>query len=273
MKLKLICFGALDLLILALLGLFFLYNKLGATPNARGFFCDDTSIGYPYKPNLVSWVTCALVAALLPLMVIGFVEALKIFCAEKQNNNLFMSLIKSFPIYAFPFCAGAVFEHMFVEIAKFQIGRLRPNFISVCHPLFEFGNATVNCQNVTKFPGAVHDYVTKYKCMRSNYRESQLSFPSGHTALITYAMVYLAAYLQVALPKPGPSFMLVRPIVQTGALAIAWFVSLSRISDNKHHWSDVLAGAIIGSLAAVVTLYNACKWAIWAQPSKSENSG
>ena len=36
-----------------------------------------------------------------------------------------------------PFVAGFFFEHMFVDVAKYNVGRLRPNFIDNCRPYFE----------------------------------------------------------------------------------------------------------------------------------------
>ncbi|KAL9699041.1 hypothetical protein quinque_002482 [Culex quinquefasciatus] len=35
-------------------------------------------------------------------------------------------------------------------------------------------------------------------------------------------------------------------------ILLAWYTCLSRISDYKHHWSDVLAGAVLGSTVAIV---------------------
>lgn len=33
---------------------------------------------------------------------------------------------------------------------------------------------------------------------------------------------------------------------------MTWFTCLSRISDYKHHWSDVLAGALLGVTCALI---------------------
>ena len=53
------------------------------------------------------------------------------------------------------------------------------------------------CSNTTNPNG----YVGSYECVNQDYKESLLSFPSGHTSLITYAMVYGAGYLQLRMPR------------------------------------------------------------------------
>lgn len=47
---------------------------------------------------------------------------------------------------------------------------------------------------------------------------------------------------------------LVRPTVQFGLVAASIYVGLSRVSDYKHHWSDVLTGLIQGALIAIFTV-------------------
>lgn len=47
---------------------------------------------------------------------------------------------------------------------------------------------------------------------------------------------------------------LVRPTLQFGLVATAIYVGLSRVSDYKHHWGDVLTGLIQGALVAVLVV-------------------
>jgi len=81
--------------------------------------------------------------------------------------------------------------------------------------------------------------------------ESQLSFYSGHSAFSFYAAWYTSFYLQARLYRPLIS-RLVLPVIQFSLFAGAAFVALTRISDYKHHWSDVLTGAIMGSAIGIV---------------------
>lgn len=54
---------------------------------------------------------------------------------------------------------------------------------------------------------------------------------------------------------------LVRPTIQFGLIAASIYVGLSRVSDYKHHWSDVLTGLIQGALVAILIVsssWSAC---------------
>lgn len=45
---------------------------------------------------------------------------------------------------------------------------------------------------------------------------------------------------------------LLKHFIQYLLILLAWYTCLSRISDYKHHWSDVLAGGVLGSTVAIV---------------------
>ena len=48
--------------------------------------------------------------------------------------------------------------------------------------------------------------------------------------------------------------VLLRPALQLVALLLGLVCCVSRVSDYKHHWNDVLAGGIIGVCVAITTV-------------------
>lgn len=49
---------------------------------------------------------------------------------------------------------------------------------------------------------------------------------------------------------------LLRPTIQFFLVAFAVYVGYTRVSDYKHHWSDVLVGLLQGALIALLTVSN-----------------
>lgn len=47
---------------------------------------------------------------------------------------------------------------------------------------------------------------------------------------------------------------LLRPTIQFFLIAFAIYVGYTRVSDYKHHWSDVLVGLLQGALIAVLVV-------------------
>ena len=47
---------------------------------------------------------------------------------------------------------------------------------------------------------------------------------------------------------------LLRPLLQVCLIWIAIFISVSRISDYHHYWGDVLGGAAVGIIGAILTV-------------------
>jgi len=86
-------------------------------------------------------------------------------------------------------------------------------------------------------------------------RAARLSFPSGHASFSAQAMVFIALYLQARLvsnDRSKPIYLV--PFLQLIAVAFAIWVSLTRLTDFKHHPGDVLVGAILGAAVQVANV-------------------
>ncbi|GLD55487.1 phospholipid phosphatase 1-like protein [Lates japonicus] len=68
-----------------------------------------------------------------------------------------------------------------------------------------------------------------------------------------YCMLFLALYLQARLQVEWAR--LLRPTIQFFLIAASVFTGLSRVSDYKHHWSDVLTGLLQGALMAILVVF------------------
>ncbi|TNN27286.1 Phospholipid phosphatase 1 [Liparis tanakae] len=68
-----------------------------------------------------------------------------------------------------------------------------------------------------------------------------------------YCMLFLVLYLQARLQAEWAR--LLRPTIQFFLIAAAVYTGLSRVSDYKHHWSDVLAGLLQGAVMAVLVVF------------------
>lgn len=96
-----------------------------------------------------------------------------------------------------------------------------------------------------------------FKCQtkdKENLAESRLSFPSGHSSTAFYSAIFLIIYLNQAWNRRSCSVIL--HIVQVFVFACAFYVAMTRITDNKHHVTDVFAGAGLGTIIAFKTGYH-----------------
>uniref|UniRef100_A0A096LSJ2 Phospholipid phosphatase 3 n=1 Tax=Poecilia formosa TaxID=48698 RepID=A0A096LSJ2_POEFO len=229
----------------SLAGLPFLVIETSALqPYRRGFYCDDESIRYPAKSReIVSDTLLSATGILISILSIIIGESFRIFFMSEGTksfvgNPYFAAFYKQIGLFAF----GCAISLSFTNIAKVSIGRLRPSFIDVCKPDF----STINCSM---------GYITEYKCQgpESQVLEARKSFFSGHASFSMYTMLYLVFYLQSRLTWKGAR--LLRPLIQFTLIMMSFYTGLTRVSDHKHHPSDVLAGFFQGALVAVCVVF------------------
>ncbi|KAJ8346281.1 hypothetical protein SKAU_G00304740 [Synaphobranchus kaupii] len=103
-------------------------------------------------------------------------------------------------------------------------------------------------------PKVCNGYMREINCTGNlhNVTESRLSFYSGHSSFGMYCMLFLALYVHARMV--GKWARLLRPTIQFFLVAFAVYVGYTRVSDYKHHWSDVLVGLLQGALIAILTV-------------------
>ncbi|XP_022066839.1 phospholipid phosphatase 2 [Acanthochromis polyacanthus] len=206
------------------------------SPYQRGIYCDDKTISYPYRRDTISHGAMAAVTITCSIVIITTGEAYLVHTKRLHSNSHFNQYLSALYKVVGTYMFGAAVSQSLTDLAKFTIGRPRPNFLSVCAPVSCTGymlqiNCTGNPRNVT---------------------ESRLSFYSGHSSFGMYCMLFLSLYIQARMQ--GKWTRLVRPTIQFFLVAFAVYVAYTRVSDYKHHYSDVLVGLLQGALIAVLTV-------------------
>lgn len=246
----------LELLVIVVLLIPICVYEFAVDPVRRGFFCDDESISYPFRDNTITPVMLGLIVGLLPLLLFVLVEYVQHLQAGEISTTIDLLgwRVSTWYVELFRqstyFCFGLLLTFDATEVGKYTIGRLRPHFLAVCQPQLTDGSLCSDLSNL-------HRYVENYECAGEGFsvedvRQARLSFPSGHSSLVFYAMVYVAIYLQRKLTWRGSK--LSRHFVQFVLIMLAWYTALSRVMDNWHHWSDVLSGSLLGVAGALITV-------------------
>ncbi|XP_029920732.1 phospholipid phosphatase 1 isoform X2 [Myripristis murdjan] len=237
-------FILLDIACLILAGLPFAILTVQHKPFQRGFFCNDDSIKYPLKEDTISYQLLGGIMIPITVLTMIFGECLSVYLNRIKSkssfcNNYVACVYKAVGTFLF----GAAMSQSLTDIAKYSIGRLRPHFLDVCKPDWSHINCTLG------------DYIEDFTCTgdKRMVNEGRLSFYSGHSSFSMYCMMFLALYLQARLQTEWAR--LLRPTLQFFLIAASVYTGLSRVSDYKHHWSDVLTGLLQGALMAILVVF------------------
>lgn len=130
------------------------------------------------------------------------------------------------------------------EFSKSLVSEARPHFWDSCKP------------NVTEEMCSNNNYIVEFNCTSDfgsrKISDAQKSFPSGHTSLSAFVALFMMWYLSRAVQCSYSYFL--TPVLQCPWAAFAIVCGLTRITDRRHHWWDVLAGFTLGVGVAIMLI-------------------
>jgi phosphatidate phosphatase len=159
---------------------------------------------------------------------------------------------------------AALITSLFTIVTKITVGRLRPDYLALCQPSIP--------SNITLEYGigaSSNPECTNGSDMDRREIDGHWSFPSGHAStafsLATYCVVYVVYTVywrrnwslytssnnnnNIILTKKRVYLEVAHSVVLLYIMcvwALAWGIAASRVTDYKHHPSDVVAGALLG---------------------------
>jgi len=197
--------------------------------------------------NVESWSSYG-----VPIILIISWHIFNILGGHTTTRTALRTGYNNFTIFLF----GVFTVQVVSAVCKVSTGRLRPHFISVCQPNISCGGLDTpelmenfTCVgNSQLFPDTAE--------LEHRLKEARLSFLSGHASLAWYGMVFSAGFLYInSSTRERNIYTLPVLLVQVLVLVYAVGVSISRVTDNKHHPTDVLAGAGLGLSVALLAIY------------------
>ncbi|XP_061095392.1 phospholipid phosphatase-related protein type 5 isoform X1 [Conger conger] len=231
--------------------------------HVQGFFCYDNSYTKPYLgPEESSAIPPALLYALVagvPTLVISVTESILFLLQYTSKdldsrektivtgdccylNPLVRRTFRFLGVYTF----GLFTTDIFVNAGQVVTGNLAPHFLTVCKPNY----TALGCQQALRF-------ISHQEACTGNEDDilrARKTFPSKEAALSVYAALYLAMYITCTVKAKGTR--LAKPVLSLGLMCLAFLTGINRVAEYRNHWSDVIAGFIIG--VAIATFLVVC---------------
>lgn len=253
---------ALQYTIITLCGVFFLYSEYDLAPRWQTitFQLNNPKINKKFiHKELVSDVECVLMAVLISSGVLFW------YCMIRSHSQSFRKMNGAWGnnrpewltkerhlFHVSMVCLALIFtiNGALTNSLKLIIGNLRPDFLDRCQP--DFGRMKENEPNA---------YYTIDICQQKNLRllyDGLKSTPSGHSSFITCGLGFIYYWQN--------KFIIGNSIRNIWCIFLIAIVMASRIVDHKHHWYDVISGALLG-VAIIVSCW---KWMF--NPKRSPSS-
>ncbi|CAF0761073.1 unnamed protein product [Adineta steineri] len=135
------------------------------------------------------------------------------------------------------------------NVGKVTVGRLRPHFIPSCFEKYSY-------KDFCQYP---NEWIVNYTCIgesvdfvkdKDGAHDIRQSFPSGHSSSAFCGLIFLALYIHKVWNYRNIG--LFPYVMEMLCFALAAYIGITRITDNRHHATDVLSGAILGTVVAII---------------------
>ncbi|KAI8590675.1 phosphatidic acid phosphatase type 2/haloperoxidase [Geranomyces variabilis] len=200
-------------------------------PFERVAFGVDWQIAYPMSTQTVPTWLLAVLAVGVPLLGIVLISL------------LFKRSVFDFHQSFLGLCVALSFTLLFTQIVKVSTGGLRPDFLDRCKPIYATNDPLMRVLSCTG--------------NASDIKEGRKSFFSGHSSIgwagLGFLSLYLSRHLNFYRKPLAPKYAItIIPII------VALLISISRVDNFWHHWQDVVVGAIVGAIVAVLSYRSHC---------------
>ncbi|KAJ1678383.1 hypothetical protein EV182_004163 [Spiromyces aspiralis] len=210
-------------------------------PHKRQFSLEDKTISYKHKEDTIPFWAAIVLCGVGSVVFIALFPAFRAFkwlnqssLREKKGMAWFA---REFHIGLLGLAMAIVLTLMITDVVKNVAGRHRPDFLTRCKP--KSGSTDPEW-------GLSDDSVCTQTDM-SLMRDGMRSFPSGHTSFSFSTMVYLTFYFAGHFKLYHTSSRAIKAFFIFFPLLLAMYIGISRTNDNRHHWQDVLGGALLGT--------------------------
>ncbi|KAJ8010437.1 hypothetical protein DPEC_G00075070 [Dallia pectoralis] len=231
--------------------------------HVQGFFCYESAYAKPYLgPEESSAIPPALLYSLVAgvptlLIMISETALFLIQYSSKELDSQEKTMLTGDCCYLNPlvrrtfrflgvYTFGLFTVDIFANAGQVVTGNLAPHFLTVCKPNY----TALGCQQALR-------YISHQEACTGNQEDilrARKTFPSKEAALSVYAALYLASYITCTVKAKGTR--LAKPVLSLGLMCMAFLTGVNRVAEYRNHWSDVIAGFIIG--VAIATFLVVC---------------
>eukprot|EP01094_Clydonella_sp_ATCC50884_P013393 TRINITY_DN23664_c0_g1_i1.p1 TRINITY_DN23664_c0_g1~~TRINITY_DN23664_c0_g1_i1.p1 ORF type:complete len:280 (-),score=56.22 TRINITY_DN23664_c0_g1_i1:177-1016(-) len=201
----------------------------------------------------VDWLLSLLSIVCVELVPHFFVEPHHRFRPADDPAFAYPNLESIVPTWML-FCGISLLPPLVFAIAQLRKRNLH-DFHHACLSLAEALAVTFIATNLIKYSAGRYrpNWYDRQGTGVMEVKDARMSFPSGHSSLSFCAATVVSLYLLgstrvLSKTRSGELWML---FLSLSPFVVSGFVAVSRTRDYHHHFSDILAGSVIGVCAGV----------------------